>query len=97
VAEKVAATAIANFYKAKELLYKGQFGCRKQRSAIDAVAKLIYTIEKAWSQKKLLGALFMDVKGAFDYVVKERLLQRMTELEIPQFLIKWTESFLTDR
>jgi Reverse transcriptase (RNA-dependent DNA polymerase) len=39
----------------------------------------------------------MNVKGAFDYVVKERLLQRMSELEIPQFLIKWTESFLIDR
>jgi hypothetical protein len=25
--------------------------------------------------------------SAFDYVVKERLLQRMNKLEIPQFLI----------
>jgi Reverse transcriptase (RNA-dependent DNA polymerase) len=74
VAEKVATTAIANFYETNKLLHKGQFGYRKQRSAIDAVVKLIYTIEKAWSQKKLLGALFMDVKGAFDYVIKERLL-----------------------
>jgi Reverse transcriptase (RNA-dependent DNA polymerase) len=39
----------------------------------------------------------MDVKGVFDYVVKERLLQRMNKLEIPQFLINWTEFFLTDR
>jgi Reverse transcriptase (RNA-dependent DNA polymerase)/Endonuclease-reverse transcriptase len=97
VAEKVAATAIANFCEANELLHEGQFGYRKQRNAIDAVAKLIYTTEKAWNQKKLLGALFMDVKGAFDYVVKERLLQRMNKLEIPQFLINWTESFLTNR
>jgi Reverse transcriptase (RNA-dependent DNA polymerase) len=47
VAEKVAIMAIANFYKTNELLYKGQFGYRKQRSAIDAVAKLIYIREKA--------------------------------------------------
>jgi Reverse transcriptase (RNA-dependent DNA polymerase) len=47
VAEKVAATAIANFCETNELLHEGQFGCRKQRSAIDAVAKLIYTTEKA--------------------------------------------------
>jgi Reverse transcriptase (RNA-dependent DNA polymerase) len=83
VAEKVAITAIANFCETNELLHEGQFGCRKQRSAINAVAKLIYTIKKAWSQNRLLGALFMDVKGAFDYVVKERLLQRMTKLGIP--------------
>jgi Reverse transcriptase (RNA-dependent DNA polymerase) len=49
VAEKVATTAIANFCETNELLREGQFGCRKQRSAIDAVAKLIYIIEKAWS------------------------------------------------
>jgi hypothetical protein len=30
VAEKVAATVIANFYKMNKLLHKGQFGCRKQ-------------------------------------------------------------------
>jgi hypothetical protein len=83
VAEKVAATAIANFYETNKLLHKGQFSYRKQRSAINAVAKLIYTIEKAWSQKKLLGALFMNVKGAFNYMIKERLLQRINKLEIP--------------
>jgi Reverse transcriptase (RNA-dependent DNA polymerase) len=87
VAKKVATTAIANFYEVNELLYKGQFGYRKQRNAIDAVTKLIYTTKKAWNQKKLLGALFMDVKDAFNYVVKERLLQQMNKLEIPQFLI----------
>jgi Reverse transcriptase (RNA-dependent DNA polymerase) len=74
VAKKVAVMAIVNFCEAKELLHEEQFGYRKRRSAIDAVAKLIYIIEKAWSQNKLLGALSMDVKGAFNYVVKERLL-----------------------
>jgi hypothetical protein len=83
VTEKVAATAIANFYEARELLHEGQFDYRKQRNVINAVTKLIYIIEKAWNQKKLLRALFMNVKGAFDYVVKERLLQRMNKLEIP--------------
>jgi hypothetical protein len=47
VAEKVAIIAIANFCKTNELLHKGQFGYRKQRSAINAVVKLIYIIEKA--------------------------------------------------
>jgi hypothetical protein len=47
VAEKVATTAIANFYEANKLLHKGQFGYRKQRNAIDVVTKLIYITEKA--------------------------------------------------
>jgi hypothetical protein len=88
VVEKVAATALSRLCEEKELLHPGQFGCRKQRSAIDAVAKLIYITEKAWENKKHLGALFLDVKGAFDYMAKNRLLLRMKELNIPSYLIK---------
>jgi hypothetical protein len=52
------------------------------------VAKLIYTTEKVWEKKKHLEALFLDVKGAFDYMAKNRLLSRMKELNIPSYLIK---------
>ena len=61
------------------------------------MAKLILTTENAWNNKQQLGALFMDVKGAFDCVIKKQLLQRMIELKIPTFLTKWTDSFLTNR
>jgi hypothetical protein len=47
VVEKVAATALSRVCEEKELLHPGQFRYRKQRSAINAVAKLIYIIEKA--------------------------------------------------
>jgi hypothetical protein len=45
--EKVAAIALSRLCKEKKLLYPGQFRYKKQRSAINAIAKLIYTIEKA--------------------------------------------------
>jgi Reverse transcriptase (RNA-dependent DNA polymerase) len=88
VVEKVAATALSRLCEEKELLHPGQFGYRKQRSAIDAVAKLIYTIKKAWGKKKYLKALFLDVKGAFNYIAKNRLLSRMKELNIPSYLVR---------
>jgi Reverse transcriptase (RNA-dependent DNA polymerase) len=47
IAEKVAAIEIARFYEENKLLHEGQFGSRKQRSAIDAIAKLIAITEKA--------------------------------------------------
>ena len=37
------------------------------------------------------------MKGAFDHVAKNQLMSRMLELEIDEDLIRWTESFLTDR
>jgi Reverse transcriptase (RNA-dependent DNA polymerase) len=88
VVEKVTAIALSRLCEEKELLYPGQFKYRKQRSAIDAVAKLIYTTEKGWEKKKHLGALFLDVKGAFNYMAKNRLLSRMKELNIPNYLIR---------
>ena len=45
--EKIVATALSNFCEQMELLYRDQFGYRKQRNAIDAVVKLILTTENA--------------------------------------------------
>ena len=39
----------------------------------------------------------MDVKGAFDHVSRTRLIERMMELGVDGDLIRWTQSFLTDR
>ena len=97
VVEKIAAEAIADHCEATDGLHAGQMGCRKQRSAVDAVACLIQSTQEAWRRKQLMAALFMDVKGAFDHVNPRRLVIRMTELGLDGDLIRWVQSFLTDR
>ena len=72
-------------------------GGRRERSAIDAVATLVHTVQEKWEEKKLAAALFMDLKGAFDHVSKGQLLSRMIELGVDGDLVTWTGSFLTDR
>ena len=72
-------------------------GSRNERSAIDAVAILVHTVQERWEEKKLAAALFMDFKGAFDHVSKAPLSARMIELGIDGNLVSWTNSFLTDR
>lgn len=97
IVEKVAAEAISEFCEATGALYRGQMGSRKNRCAIDAVACLIQEVHKGWSLRQLAAALFIDVKGAFDHVDPVRLAQRMRELEVDEDLIRWVQSFLTDR
>ena len=70
---------------------------QKERLAIDAVAMLVHTVQEKWSEKKLAGALFMDVKGAFDHVSRSQLLKCMIDLGIDGDLVAWTKSFLTNR
>uniref|UniRef100_A0A093VF66 Putative RNA-directed DNA polymerase from transposon X-element n=1 Tax=Talaromyces marneffei PM1 TaxID=1077442 RepID=A0A093VF66_TALMA len=69
VVEKPVAGLITDYAEAQGLFYEGQFGARRQRSAVAAVVCLIGEIENAWGNGKLGACLFMDIKGAFDYVV----------------------------
>lgn len=97
VVEKVVAEQLAQYCETYSKLHPGQMGARKEKSAIDAIAILIHTVQEEWSEKKLAGALFMDVKGAFDHVSRSQHLKRMIELGIDGDLVAWTRSFLTDR
>jgi len=75
VVEKVAANAIADECERRRLLHDGQFGCRKRRSAIDAVGRLMKRVEEAWGRGNTAAVLLMDVKGAFPHVAKGNLIK----------------------
>jgi hypothetical protein len=53
--------------------------------------------QKAWEGRNVAGALFMDVKSAFNNVDKTLLGKRMEELGVEADLIRWTMSFMSDR
>lgn len=72
-------------------------GSRKQRSCVDAVARVMNRVEETWNQGKIAGLLLMDVKGAFDHVSRNQLLRSMRDMKIDGNLIKWVGSFMTDR
>ncbi len=72
-------------------------GARKHRSAIDTAALLIQKVQEVWQNRKIAGALFMDVKAAFDHVSRAQLAQKMFDLGIDDDLIGWKQSFLTNR
>ena len=55
---------------------------------------MVYDI---WENKKLIGALSMVVKRAFDHVSKRQLFKSMIELSIDKDLVDWTRSFLIDQ
>jgi len=86
--ERTAAHLIADHLERKRALHEGQYGCRKRRSCVDAVAILMNRSQQAWAAKKVAGALFMDVKAAFNNVNKTHLGKRMQALGIEPDLIR---------
>ena len=95
--EWTVAHLIADHLEHKRGLHEGQFGCQKRRSCVDVVAIMMNHTQQAWEQKKIAGALFMDVKSAFNNVDKTFLGKRMEELGLEADLIQWTMSFMSDR
>ena len=85
--EHTAAHLIVDHREHKRGLHEGQYGCRKQRSYIDAVAVLMNRTQQAWAGKKVAGAVFMDVKSAFNNGSRAHLGGRMEELGIEADLI----------
>jgi ribonuclease HI len=97
VVEKVVAGKVASFCESHHILHEGQFGSRKNRSTHDALLKLISFVEKAWKKGNVAGAIFMDVKGAFDRVTQSTLIQTLIGVGLAQNLVKWISSFLSNR
>jgi len=97
VTEKAVATWLSDWCKQNQILHVGQFGCRRGRGTLDALAQLVSFTEEAWAKKQLVAGLLLDVKGAFDHVNRKQLLTVLKELKLPSNLLSWVASFLTDR
>ncbi|KAF4336512.1 endonuclease reverse transcriptase, partial [Fusarium beomiforme] len=67
------------------------------RSATDLVAALVHDIEEAFARKKVATLVTMDIQGAFNTVLRNRLILRLREQGWPEHLARWTGSFMDDR
>jgi hypothetical protein len=74
-----------------------QIGGRLKKSAIDAALLLTNEIKVNKKGGLIISTLFLDIKGAFDYIAKNQLLERLKALLLPIPLIAWIASFLSDR
>ncbi|KAH8193489.1 hypothetical protein TruAng_012344 [Truncatella angustata] len=97
VLESVVAKRISYVVEEFGLLPTNHFGARKRRSAEQAVLLLQEYIYKAWRRRQVVSLISFDVKGAYNGVCKERLIQRMEARGIPTSLTKWIDAFCSDR
>ncbi|KAJ6038754.1 hypothetical protein N7460_007471 [Penicillium canescens] len=95
--ESVVAERISHAVETHGLLPTSHFGARKQRSAEQALVLLQEQIYTAWRGRRVLSLISFDVKGAYNGVCKERLLQRMKARGIPGDLLRWVEAFCSER
>ncbi|EDO04694.1 hypothetical protein SS1G_07177 [Sclerotinia sclerotiorum 1980 UF-70] len=97
ISERILAQRLGYLAETTHLLHKSQIGGRQKKSAIDAALLLTTEIERNKQANKKTSILFMDIKGAFDHVSKNRLLDICKKLRLPTNLISWIASFLQQR
>lgn len=97
ILESVIAERLSHAAETYGLLPANHFGARKKRSAEQALLLLQEQILYSWRAKRVLSLISFDVKGAYNGVCKERLLQRMEARGIPDQVTRWVGAFCSDR
>ncbi|KAJ3453540.1 hypothetical protein MRS44_017787 [Fusarium solani] len=80
-----------------QVLHPQQAGALPKRSATDLVTALIHDIEEAFARNKVATLVTMDIQGAFDTVMRNRLVLRLREQGWPDHLARWAGSFMGGR
>ena len=79
VFEKVMYKHLINFIDKNDILYKYQFGFRKQHSTNHDVITLVEKITTALDKDKIVVGCFLDLKKAFDTVNHRILISKLRD------------------
>jgi ribonuclease HI len=95
--EKVQASRLSYLAATYGLLPAESFGGAPGKSVVDAAQAYVYDVDCARNHKLVTSSLTIDITGFFDNVSHTRLLKILRDKKLPTPLIKWVESFLTNR
>lgn len=85
--ERVIARRMAHAALKHGILHPNQAGALPKRSAVDIVVSLIYDIEKALAAGQVATLVTEDVMGAFDAILRNRMILRLRQQGWADFLI----------
>ena len=95
--ESAVHTQLMTYLVNNKLINDTQFGYRKHRSTQQATTLLTYYIRKSVDNKKLVGAVFIDLSRAFDTISHSMLINKLPSYGIIHAELEWFTSYLFDR
>jgi len=95
--EKILLTRILHEVGERGLLRDEQFGFRPSHNTSLQLARLVERITRNFGERRLKGAVFLDVVKAFDTVWIVGLLYKLTALNFPSYLVHIISSYLRGR
>jgi len=95
--EKILLARILHEANVRGLLRNEQFGFRPEHSTSLQLGHLVERITRNFGEKRLTGAVFLDVAKVFDTVWIDGLLYKLTLLNFPSYLVHTISSYCRGR
>lgn len=97
VFESIIAEVLILYLIHNNFLNKNQHGFRKMRSTVTQLLEIMVSWINAIVSGKNIDVFYIDLAKAFDTVSHQKLLQILKNMGIRGKLLKWFESYLTNR
>lgn len=97
VLEVIVKEQLDKYLEEHEILLNEQSGFRKKHSCETALNILLYKWKRAIDDKKVILAVFLDLKRAFETIDRAKLLMLLKRIGLSGIVLKWFESYLTSR
>ena len=97
VMERAVYNVVYKYFKTHGLLSERNSGFKENDSTINQLIHLCNNIYKGLDKSKDMCVVFLDVSKAFDKVYHKGLLHKLEQLGICGNLLKWLESYLSNR
>ena len=97
IIEKLMHKRLISFLLNNNLIYPGQYGFLKGRSAEQAMVDILYKITDAIEHKKFTLGIFLDLSKAFDTIDHNFLLKKLLCYGIRGPALEWFTSYLYNR
>ena len=95
--EKLLHERLMNFLVEENILTPRQFGYRKKHNTIHGVLNLTEEIKSILDSQKVCSALFIDLKGAFDTIDIDIMLEKLEHYGIRGTALELFKSYLSNR
>ena len=95
--EKVMLNRLLQFLNKNDILYKYQFGFRKNHATSNALTEVIDHIYKSPDEGNYVFGIYIDLKKAFDTVQHQILLYKLQHYGIRDIALEWFDSYLSKK
>lgn len=95
--ERIILKLLESFINENSIIITEQYGFRRGKSCIHQLYRITNHIRAQLRKRKSVGMLLLDLQAAFDSVWHPALLGKLLEMNVPMYLIKIIQSFLSER